>query len=463
MEYKFLKRIEFPLNCDLLKMRMISYSNKNFHDMFKLVRLLLLLLSITASDKSFAQNTFYYNKFKHWSQNLEVLAAEGNDVMAIVSLGSCYDRADGVNRDTDRAFELFNKAAKLGDFLALYNLGWYHFKGISTKTNYVEAEKFFLEVIRKNPQFMPAYQGLSQIYDKGGFGIDVNYSKAFEMYSKASELGDLISTFSMGSYYERGLVNGKPDFTKSLECYLKAKNYWETNIKPAGLIANKIAEYYLYGRGVEIDLDRAISYYKESIELGFFESYMNLATAYHKKGDFRKSYQSLLSGYENGIMYVCNNLGDAYYYGRGTEQSYEKAYEMFKKGSDSDPMCKYRQSEMLRRGEGVEQNYEAAYKLLEEAAISGFAKAQYRLGCDLYEGILIPRNYSKSVDYFIKALQGKYMIDEIKGDICRKLSICYRFGRGVEANEQQADEYNRLAASYGEPNAKQIQEWLNNF
>lgn len=431
--------------------------------MFKLVRLLLLLLAIIACNKSYAQYTFYYDKYKHWSSELEALAAKSNDAMAIVSLGSCYDRADGVNRDTDKAFELFKKAADLGDFLAFYNLGWYYFEGISTQTNYAEAEKCFLEVIRKNPQFMSAYQGLSRIYDKGGFGVDVNYSKAFEMYSKASELGDLISTFSMGSYYERGLVGGKPDFTKSLQCYLKAKDYWEARIKPAGLIANKIAEFYLYGKGVDIDLDLAISYYKESIRLGFFESYMNLATAYHEKGDFRNSFQSLLSGYENGIMYVCNNLGDAYYYGRGTEQSYEKAYEMFKKGSDSNPICKYRQSEMLRRGEGVEQDNEMAYKLLEEAAIAGFARAQYRLGCDLYEGILIPRNYSKAVDLLAKALQDKYLIDEIRGDICRKLSICYRFGRGVEADEQQADEYNRLAASYGEPNAKQIQEWLNKF
>lgn len=101
--------------------------------------------------------------------------------------------------------------------------------------------------------------------------------------------------------------------------------------------------------------------------------------------------------------------------------------------------------------------------MLEESADSGCEKAQYGLGCDLYDGKLIPRNYTRAIHLFIKALEGKFIIDEVKGDICRKLSICYRFGRGVEANENQANEYNRLAASYGESNAKIIEEWLNHL
>ena len=427
----------------------------------KKLRMFLLLIAIIHSTIGLAQNTFYYNMYKQWSQELESLAEEGNNAMAIVSLGSCYDRADGIARDTSKAFALFKKAAGLGDFLAFYNLGFYYYKGIATEINYIEAEKNFLKVIAKKPDFMPVYQCLAHIYEKGGYGIEINYRNAFEMYSKASELGDYVSTFIIGTYYKRGLVDGKPDFEKSLEYFLKSKEYWEANIKPAGLVAHQIANCYLCED--VIDLEKAISYAKEAIELGYFESYMNLGTAYNLKGDLKESFHAFLSGYEKGILYVCNNLGDAYYYGRGTEQSYEKAYEMFKRGAETSPICKYRQSEMLRKGEGVAKDYNTAYELLEEAAASGFERAQYRLGCDLYEGTLVPRNYTRAVDLFKQALHGQYMIEEVKGDICRKLSICYRFGRGVEANEEQANKYNRVAATFGDPNAQKIQDWLERF
>lgn len=129
--------------------------------------LLLYLIGIINNDVS-AQNTFYYNKYKHWSPELESLATNGDDVMAITSLGSCYDRADGVERDTQKAFKLFQRAADLGDFLGLYNLGWYYFAGIATEKNYLLSEKYLLEAIKKNPKLTPAYEGLSEIYDKGG-------------------------------------------------------------------------------------------------------------------------------------------------------------------------------------------------------------------------------------------------------------------------------------------------------
>lgn len=439
----------------------------NFIIMYKKLQLFswsfLLFLTGIMNNNVSAQNTFYYNKYKHWTPELESLAINGNDMMAITSLGSCYDRADGVERDTQKAFKLFQRAAELGDFLGLYNLGWYYFAGIATEKNYLLSEKYLLEAIRKNPKLTPAYEGLSNIYDKGGFGVEADNKKAFEMYSKAYNLGSRMSLFNMGTYYEQGKVTGEPDYARALDCFLKVKDFWEANITPAGLISHKIAGFYNYGQGIDIDIDKAISFYENAVSLGYFQSCSELSVAYHKKGDLKNCFNTLLLGYEKGNMLLCNNLGDAYYYGRGTVQSFEKAYKIFEKGAETSPLCKYRQSEMLRKGEGVANNNKLALLLLEESADSGCEKAQYRLGCELYEGKLIPRNYTKAIDLFIKALEGKYMIDEVKGDICRKLSICYRFGRGVEANENQANEYNRLAASYGESNAKKIEEWLNHL
>lgn len=415
----------------------------------------IFVLSLLSAN---TQNTLYYNKYKHWSPDL-VMNAD-TDAQAIVSLGSCYDRGDGVTRNTEKAFELFKKAAEKNDFLGLYNLGYYYFKGISTEVDYVEAERNMLEAIKLNPKLTPAYQVLAYMYDKGGSGFEINRAKAFEMYSHASELGDYISTYYMASYYRNGFASGSPDYIKSLECYLKVKDYWEKNIQPAGLVAHQIAGFYLNGYGMDVDLDMAIKYLEESVNLGFYEAYDNLASAYHKQGLYEKCFESLSKGYEHGVMRVCNNLGDSYYYGRGTVQSYQKAYLAFERGADYSPLCKFRQSEMLRNGEGVQTNTERANTLLIESADSGLDRAQYRLGTIYYDGIVLPRNYDKAVELLEKALEGKYMIDDAKSDIYRKLSICYRFGRGVEANLNKANEYNAIAASLGDSNARKIEEWL---
>lgn len=71
--------------------------------------LVFILLVILTSNSVFSQNTFYYNQYKSWSQELENIGTNSNNAMAIVSLGSCYDRGAGVNRDREKAFKLFEK------------------------------------------------------------------------------------------------------------------------------------------------------------------------------------------------------------------------------------------------------------------------------------------------------------------------------------------------------------------
>ena len=157
-----------------------------------------------------------------------------------------------------------------------------------------------------------------------------------------------------------------------------------------------------------------------------------------------------------------NALGDMYYNGTGVELSYEKAFQLFSEGKDY-PLCKYRMALMLRKGEGVKADPAQANTLLREAADAGNARAQYQLGIDYYAGNYSEQNFKQAVTYLMKALENptEAMVRDVKGDIYNKLAACYRFGRGVAADEAKADEYNRLAAECGDPDAKKIQEWLN--
>lgn len=364
-----------------------------------------------------AQNTFYYNKYKTWTPELVRLANEGNNPMAIVSLGSCYDRADGIALNRQEAFNLFKKAADMGDMLAKYNLGLYYSRGYCGEQDNALAIRLLEQALNIDKKFGPAYLTLAQIYENGGAGIEINLEKAYSSWLQLANLGDSNGQYNVGRYH------------------------WQAIGRPR-------------------DISKAKYYYLLSANQGNLMAMDNLSSCYIEERNFNDAYFWLNKAYENGAKYVCHNLADMYYYGNGVQQSYEKAYIIFEDGSKTNPRCKYRLSVMLMNGEGVVKDNNKAIELLSQAAEAGIDRAQYQMGIYYYSGEFISRDYEKAVEYFKKALDSKYLLNDAKGDICKRLSVCYRFGRGVKANEVLADEYTRMGASFGNPDATKIQKWL---
>uniref|UniRef100_U9UNV8 HCP-like protein n=1 Tax=Rhizophagus irregularis (strain DAOM 181602 / DAOM 197198 / MUCL 43194) TaxID=747089 RepID=U9UNV8_RHIID len=90
----------------------------------------------------------------------------GNYAYGMNNLGFCYEKGIGTNYDEEKAFELYQKAANLGNFDAINNLGWCNYEGI---------------------------------------GTDINEEKTFELYQKAANLGNLNGTCNLGWYYCEGI------------------------------------------------------------------------------------------------------------------------------------------------------------------------------------------------------------------------------------------------------------------
>lgn len=402
-----------------------------------------------------AQNTFYYDAYKHWSPQLEQEAIVSKNARMLASVGSCYDRGDGVSQDRNKAIVFFKDAASLNDMIGLYNLGYYYFKGFCVEKDNAVALKYLLKALEVNKDFRPAYLGIAQIYHDGGYGIDQNYSNAYKYFLEASNRKDVFATYELGMYHLNKMIpNANID---------SAINYFEKckTIDPKYLSAYiELSEIFRHGKGVEKDLDRAIANLDKEIALGFYEAYGAKASCYMDRGDFDNFAKNLQEGYIKGVKTVIHNLADCYYYGNGVAQSYKRAFDLFNEGSSSNPLCHYRIAVMYKEGVGVEKNQDKAIEHLSIASDKGVTQAQYLLGCEMYEGKNIVRNYEESVRLLSQALEGKYIPNEVKGDICRKLASCYRFGRGVEVDEKKADSYTNMSAIYGNEDAKKIQDWL---
>ena len=388
--------------------------------MYKTIyNIVFLSIFLLTANSVFSQNTFYYNQYKSWSPELENVANNSNNAMAIVSLGSCYDRAAGVNRDREKAFKLFEKAYSINSDpmkLGAYNLALYYACGYVTPVDNQKAEQLLKEVIQNDNTFGPAYMTLAPIYEIGGNGVNKDDTKAYETWQKLANLGDAFGQLKTGSCYKNGV-------------------------------------------GVTQDKNKAEEYFRKSAEKGNEYAMYELANIYIEKGKYVEAINLLEKSGLKGFNVAYHSLGDMYYNGKGVTKSYEKAYDYFNKGIGFSA-CKYRMALMLREGIGVSKDVTKSKELLILSANEGMDRAQYQLGCDYYNGNY-EKNYSLAVKYFEMALQSKYLPDFVKGDICRKLAACYRFGRGVEQSEETADDYNVKGAEFGNPDSKKIKEWLN--
>lgn len=412
----------------------------------------LLLLCIHVN----AQHTFYRTEYKHFSDALLMEANQGN-AMALNDLGSCYDRADGVPQDRQKAFECFQEASEKGWFLAHYNLAQYYYKGFACEQNHEKAVELLNKTLEKDSKFAPAQWHLAECY-YNGLGTAKNMVKALELYKKCEiakhpNLDVILS--KIAGIYEKG-INGIPYYENAFQYWVKLAEMGERN-KVVG--EYKVGEYYNFGRGVERNQSEAISWYTKAANKNHAPSQLNLANCYIPN-DYQKVVFWLTKAYENNYLAACHNLADCYFYGNGVEQSYEKAFEIFQKGISYNPRCLYRLGVMYREGLGVAVDNKKGEQLLVEAAEKGIASAQYLVGMDMYNGENISQNYKEAVRYFELALKDQYLLNDARGEIMRKLSACYRFGRGVSVDVEKADYYMKEAARYGDADAQKLQEYL---
>ena len=373
---------------------------------------------------TFNVNPIAYNNYKSWTPDKALLALSGNNIMALVSLGAAYHSGEGVSQDRHKAFELFKLGADSKDVVGMFNYALYLSKGYCSEPDNAMAEKILTEVIKINPTFYSAYFLLGNIYQKGGSGIDKDYQKAFKVWEDLSRFPD------SGQF---GRLN--------------------------------MASLYFEGKGVNADLEKAKNLIQGDAESGWrpAQSRLGEILAFEKQYQEAEKWYSKL--YENSNpatkAMACYYLGSLYAEREDNAQSYQKALEFYREGSSKNMSCKYKLAILLRDGLGAEKNQVESDKLFLEAADAGLSQAAFEVATRYYNGTGETQDFGKAVIYFKKVLEGEeYNPNSVNAEACKKLSACYRFGRGVERNEAIADEYMNRGAGLGDPDAEEIMKWL---
>jgi len=187
---------------------------------------------------------------------LEESVGEGNE-FAEYLLGKTYLKGEDVEQDLIRAEDLLRKSSAQGNKYAKYTLGKSLLDGELFLQNIPEAIKLITESADNG--FAPAQYLLGKLLYKGEV-IPQDLKKAIEYLEKAAGQKNLYAA------YLAGKIRFTEDAVKDIRKAIR-------NFEIAAENGNHYAEYmlgklYLYGKEVECDYDRAMTYLTASAEHG---------------------------------------------------------------------------------------------------------------------------------------------------------------------------------------------------
>ncbi|XP_074310777.1 ERAD-associated E3 ubiquitin-protein ligase component HRD3A [Silene latifolia] len=340
-------------------------------------------------------------------QILEYQAQKGN-AGAMYKMGLFYYFGlRGLRRDPAKALSWFSKAVEKGEPRSMEYLGEIYVRGVGVERNYTKALEWL--TLAAKQQLYSAYNGIGYLYVKG-YGIEKkNYTKAREFFEKAAHNEDSGGYYNLGVLYLKG-IGVKRDVKLARQYFLMAAN----NGQPKAFY--QLAKMFHTGVGLNKNLETATALYKLVAERGPWNSLSRWALEAYLKGDVGKAlllYSRMADmGYEVaqsnaawildkvdepslclGASGLCTDterhqrahslwwlaseqgnehaallIGDAYYYGRGTDRDYERAAEAYKHAkSQANAQALFNLGYMHEHGQGLPYDLHLAKRYYDEA------------------------------------------------------------------------------------------------
>lgn len=399
----------------------------------------------------------------------------------LFDLARRYADGNKVETDFSRAFEIYKKSAELGNPASMCNLGYYYETGKGTAADRDKALQWYTKSAEAGGAH--AMRNLGLMYKKGEW-VEKDLDKAEDYFVRSAEkgntsvLGCIIDTLKQ--YNAEGLSDRYYNLLdKTIEYFAKA----EVNINSTA--NNSFREYTLYNVLEKYDNDseeyrtlsqKAISALKDMAEAGnagAMDAIRHLAnTIGFFRNDAKTEFELTSYCAELGHLPSLYRTAELLLYGKGTPADPQKAREYLELAAENKHTDAYvTLGNIYRDGIGVEKNLNTAenyyWKAAEEDNFDGKSKLR-SLAESYYEDNKIQRaerilnmlaekndpyaesmlgdinmdsgNFAKALEWYKKSSEGgnqsAYM----------KLAEMYRYGTGVEKNEDKAIEYYKLGS-----------------
>jgi TPR repeat protein len=371
------------------------------------------------------------------------LAAENDQVWAMIQLGIIQARGELGKADPAKAFQWFEKAGggeKLKHYLGVGNLAICYQNGFGTAKDPAKAAALFnkhkqadiiayLGSIGRAPGAPLTYEEAAALNETwarqhndpnaqyllgarylNGWGVKADREEGMKWLQKAAKAnhgGALcqLGTIAEGAYAALiSMRRGSRD-AQAVLAYLQAAegqlrealDYYRRGSEVGDVNAtSNYAAMLQSGRGVPKDLVRAEALYRKCLQLepDHANSHNNLGALYAEKlrgvvntidgESIRENRTQMLAHYEAAVRqqsaYAARNLGDAYYEGRLVPQDYQKAYGYYEQAADwGMPIVHYSLGYMHENGQGLPVTLTEAAYHYRLAALEGNTEALRRL------------------------------------------------------------------------------------
>ncbi|KAK9106039.1 hypothetical protein Scep_022883 [Stephania cephalantha] len=340
-------------------------------------------------------------------QITEYQAQKGNSA-AMYKMGILYYFGlRGVRRDHGKALGWFSRAVEKGEARSMELLGEIYARGAGVERNYTKAFEWL--TLASKQQHFSAYNGMGYLYVKG-YGVEQkNFTKAKEYFEKAAENDEAGGHYNLGVLYLKG-IGVKKDVRAACRFFITAANAGQ----PKAFY--QLAKMFQTGVGLKRNLPMATALYKLVAERGPWSSLSRWALESYLKGEVGKAFllysrmgelgyevaqsnaawildkfgeRSMCMGAsgfctdaerhqrahalwwqasEQGNEHAALLIGDAYYYGRGTERDYERAAEAYVHAkSQSNAQAMFNLGYMHEHGLGLPLDLHLAKRYYDQA------------------------------------------------------------------------------------------------
>ncbi|KAL1802315.1 hypothetical protein ACET3Z_030962 [Daucus carota] len=340
-------------------------------------------------------------------QILEYQAQKGN-AGAMYKIGIFYYFGlRGLRRDHSKALYWFLKAVEKEEPRSMELLGEIYARGAGVERNYTKALEWL--TLASKQQLYSAYNGMGYLYVKG-YGVEKkNFTKAKEYFEKAADNDEAGGHYNLGVLYLKG-IGVKRDVKVACKYFIIAANAGQ----PKAFY--QLAKMFHTGVGLKKNLPMATALYKLVAERGPWSSLSRWSLEAYLKGDVGKAFllysrmaelgyevaqsnaawildkygeRSMCMGEsgfctdaerhqiahslwwqasEQGNEHAALLIGDAYYYGRGTERDYDRAAEAYMHAkSQSNAQAMFNLGYMHEHGQGLPFDLHLAKRYYDQA------------------------------------------------------------------------------------------------
>ena len=406
------------------------------------------------------------NDFKEAEQLLLSESQRGN-VLAVYDLGKLYSTDKLGEKSEEISIAKYTQA--LQGFLQIepnskklkpyvqYRIGKMFCYGLGTEQNYQKAFEWFERSAKQKNKF--AQFSLANLYYYGS-GIEKDLSQAFLWYQKSSAQGQpyasyaVAQMYSKGEYVSQGGETAQRYYKAALSGFLELESMEQADDN----LYYKLGFMFKKGLGTDIDMDRAIDYFKRSAEMNN----------------------------KNGLY----EYGKALLLGEHIPQDKEKAVKLLEKAIKLENINAKRFFALeLISGEHLDQDIDKGLAMLTECADSRDAYACYKLGKIYFKGDIVLQDLDKSEKYLLSAEDneftqyafGKLYLQKEKYDILKavdcfeksadknmwssyQLGKIYLFGAaGLTKDKEQAIEWFTKSANDGNEYAQAMLDNISKF